>query len=69
MTVIICGICGERLIFGDMGWTHKDGSTIRQRCRNCGWYGGKSGSYSKCPVCGDIENLLDNHEVKVVFTK
>lgn len=68
MAVVICQTCGGSLILTNKGWRHKDGSLIKQRCENCGWYGGGEKPFSKCPKCGSGE-LRDDHMVEVVWVK
>lgn len=67
--VFICQVCGSPLIFTKDGWSHRDGSLIKQRCENCGWFGGSKKPFSKCPKCGSVRELKDDHSVKPVQVK
>lgn len=69
MAVVICQMCGVSLIWTKRGWRHPDGSLIKQKCENCGWFGGAPGPFSKCPKCGSTRELRDDHSVKVVWIK
>jgi len=64
--VKICKYCNEELVWTKEGWRHQDGSLYKQKCRGCGWIGGKDGSFKNCPNCNS-NDLVDDHCVWAIL--
>ena len=59
-----CKTCGKPVIDNGLGnVVHVGGGVVEQVCKNgsCGWKGGQSGGFDKCPRCGDGTQLVTDH--------